>query len=176
VASLLTHPVVPLSIGVALGRRNIPLRALFLGIVLSMLPDADVIAFRLGIPYEHMLGHRGLSHSLAFAAVAAFTGAALPASQGMRFRLFLFFAVATISHGILDAMTTGGEGVGFFIPFDAHRYFLPLRPIPVSPIGVKGFLSPRGWVIFRSELLWVWLPCLATAVMIAIYRRRVTRA
>jgi membrane-bound metal-dependent hydrolase YbcI (DUF457 family) len=36
--------------------------------ILAMLPDLDVIGFRLGIPYEHMLGHRGFTHSLLFAA------------------------------------------------------------------------------------------------------------
>ena len=32
--------------------------------ILSMLPDLDVIAFRLGIPYAAPFGHRGASHSL----------------------------------------------------------------------------------------------------------------
>ncbi len=43
--------------------------ALVLG-VLAVLPDIDVVAFRLGIPYEHSLGHRGFTHSLAFAVLA----------------------------------------------------------------------------------------------------------
>ena len=30
-------------------------------------PDLDVVGFWLGIPYAHPLGHRGLSHSIAFA-------------------------------------------------------------------------------------------------------------
>jgi inner membrane protein len=175
-ASLVTHPIIPFSIGVAFGRKNIPLRALFLGMILSMLPDADVIAFRFGIPYEHMLGHRGISHSLLFAGGIALLCTALPSFRGMRLRLFAFFAFATASHGFLDAMTTGGKGVGFFIPFEAERYFLPLRPILVSPLSVKGFFTERGWAIFKSELLWIWLPCAATALAIFIFRRREVRA
>lgn len=175
-ASLITHPIVPFSLGVALGRRNIPLRALFLGMMLSMLPDADVVAFRFGIPYDHMLGHRGFSHSLLFAGGIALLCAGLPLFRGMRFRLFLFFAFATASHGVLDAMTTGGKGVGFFIPFEPERYFLPLRPILVSPLSVKGFFNERGWAVFKSELLWVWLPCAVAALAIFIFRRREARA
>jgi inner membrane protein len=32
------------------------------------LPDADVAGFRFGIKYEDMWGHRGMTHSLLFAA------------------------------------------------------------------------------------------------------------
>lgn len=174
-ASLVTHPIVPFSIGVALGRKNIPLRALFLGMILSMVPDADVVAFRFGIPYEHMLGHRGLSHSIMFATGVALLCAMLPVFRDMRVRLFFFFTVAMASHGFLDAMTSGGKGVGFFVPFDPTRYFLPLRPILVSPLSVKGFFTERGWAIFKSELLWVWLPCALAGLAIFIFRRRRVR-
>jgi inner membrane protein len=59
------------------------------------------------------------------------------------------------SHGLLDAMTTGGLGVAFFAPFSAERYFFPWRPILVSPIGIERFLSPRGAAVLMSELQWV---------------------
>jgi inner membrane protein len=73
-------------------------------------------------------------------------------------RLLLFLFLATASHGVLDAMTTGGLGVAFFAPFDAGRYFLPWRPIEVSPLGVGRFLGARGVRVLASEALWVWLP------------------
>jgi inner membrane protein len=38
-------------------------------VTLAVLPDLDVLGFHAGIPYEHPLGHRGLSHSLLFALV-----------------------------------------------------------------------------------------------------------
>lgn len=175
-ASLITHPIVPFSLGVALGRRLIPLRILFLGMLFSMLPDADVVAFKFGIPYEHMLGHRGISHSILFAIALAGLTAILPAFREMRFRIFVFLFIATVSHGVLDAMTTGGRGVGFFIPFTDERYFLSWRPIQVSPLSVKGFLTERGWSIFKSELTAVWFPCAATALAIFILRLRAGRA
>jgi inner membrane protein len=53
--------------------------------------------------------------------------------------LVIFFS--TISHGILDAITTGGRGVGFFIPFDNTRYFLPFKGIKVSPSSPGDILS-----------------------------------
>src|SRR3954470_5258184 len=38
---------------------------------LSLLPDADVFGFRLGVHYEDPWGHRGATHSFAFALVVA---------------------------------------------------------------------------------------------------------
>src|SRR4051812_20335961 len=38
---------------------------------LALLPDVDVLAFSLGIPYRSRFGHRGFTHSLAFALLAA---------------------------------------------------------------------------------------------------------
>jgi inner membrane protein len=37
--------------------------------VAAGLPDIDVIAFSLGIPYHAPFGHRGALHSIAFAAL-----------------------------------------------------------------------------------------------------------
>ena len=79
--------------------------------------------------------------------------------------VWAFFFLATASHGFLDAMTDGGLGVAFFSPFDDTRYFLPLTPIRVSPIGISRFFTARGFAVIRSELLWIWLP---TALLIAV--------
>lgn len=133
-----------------------------------MLPDLDVIAFAFGIPYSAMLGHRGLSHSILFALMlsALVTGLGFRGQRwtGMRIRIWVFLFAATVSHGILDAFTNGGLGIAFFAPFDATRYFFPIRPIEVSPI-VHGFLSERGVRVIKSEMLWVWLPALAVAAI-----------
>jgi inner membrane protein len=139
-----------------------------LTILCAMLPDADVVAFDFGLEYGHMLGHRGLSHSLAFAALI---GAAVAwalgrgAHRGMRRVLFLHFFLATASHGLLDAFVNDGLGVAFFAPFSGERYFFPWRPLEVAPIGGHGFFTAsnvRGglrWLeVLWSEVLWVWIP------------------
>jgi inner membrane protein len=86
--------------------------------------------------------------------------------------LWLYFFLATASHGFLDAMTDGGLGVAFFAPFDNHRYFLPWTPIRVSPIGIGRFFTDRGFVVLQSELLWIWLPAALLAVSAWLFRRR----
>jgi inner membrane protein len=89
-----------------------------------------------------------------------------------RFSLWMYFFLATASHGLLDAMTDGGLGVAFFAPFDNRRFFLPWRPIRVSPIGVTRFFSARGLAVIQTELLWIWLPAGLLAVSVWIMRRR----
>jgi inner membrane protein len=162
VASVLSHPAVVLALGPLFEPLGVPPRVWLLGAACAVVPDADVIGFAAGIPYGHALGHRGLTHSLAFAAaLAALLVATLfpePAWRGARGAVFAFLFLCTASHGLLDAMTNGGLGVGFFLPFQGGRFFLPWRPIEVSPIGTARFFGRRGIEVLRSELLWIWLP------------------
>jgi inner membrane protein len=130
--------------------------------VLAVLPDIDVVAFRLGIPYEHSLGHRGFTHSLAFAVLAGVGAACLfPRPRVFSrsgWQLAALFSIAAASHGVLDAFTDAGLGVGFFVPFESTRYFFPWRPLLTSPIGVDAFFDGPVLRILANELVWVWLP------------------
>jgi inner membrane protein len=196
VASAITHAVAAAAIGAALlppahGRR----RALAAGAAASVLPDADVVAFALGIPYEHLLGHRGLTHSLLFAAALAAAAtwlgmAARPAWLGAwaegasrgpldagraarwraHLRVFTFLLLAAASHGVLDAMTDGGLGVAFFAPLSGERYFFPWRPIAVSPISISAFFGRSGLEVLASEVRVVWAPAALVAAAAALVR------
>jgi inner membrane protein len=149
---------------------------IFLGVACSVLPDLDVVSFRFGVPYGHLLGHRGLSHSIAFAVflstcLAWLLPLQVQPTQASRLMIFGFLLLSTLSHGILDAMTSGGLGVAFFAPIDNTRYFFAWRPIRVSPISVSGFFSERGVQVLQSELRWVWLPAASLALLLIFLRR-----
>jgi len=79
--------------------------------------------------------------------------------------------MSIISHGILDAMTSGGKGVGFFIPFDNERFFFPFRKIKVSPIGVEKFFSEWGIKVILSDLKCILIPCLVIIFSISLFLR-----
>ena len=127
-------------------------------ITAAVIPDADVIAFKFGIPYEHPFGHRGFSHSLVFSLLLAifFTKAFF---RNLNFKaslqLILLFFLSGVSHSFLDCMTTGGLGVGWFIPFHNERYFFWFRPIKVSPLSIKAFFTMRGIIIILNEIVWI---------------------
>ena len=141
----------------------------------AALPDLDVIGFSFAVQYGEPLGHRGFSHSLLFAAlvapgVARLAGVRPRYSRDYAFVCSLAF-VAVASHGLLDAATDAGLGVGFFIPFSEHRYFFAWRPILTSPIGMGAFFSPRGLAILANEFVWIMAPALACAALLRLVRR-----
>ncbi len=148
-----------------------------LGILCAILPDADVIGFKFGIAYEDFWGHRGFSHSLVFAIILGIVVTSIFYSKKIASKtgvlLILYFSLCTASHGILDAMTTGGLGIAFFSPFDDTRYFFPWRPIQVSPIGASKFFSVWGIKVLLSELIWIAIPA-GIYILVMRYRNRKT--
>ena len=174
--TIFSHPAGPLALGFGLGKKFIPTRLLLAGVMASILPDFDVVAFSLGIPYEDEFGHRGFSHSFFFAALVALFGACghrwLHCGFGIAF-WFLFFSTA--SHGVLDAFTNGGLGIAFFWPWSNERYFLRYQVIEVSPIGPSQFFSRSGIKVILSELRWVWLPCMLMGLGLAFVFKRLKK-
>ena len=166
--TVMTHAVVGLTAGTLAPFRRRPLLFWLLSAALPMLPDLDVLGLQLGVRFMGMWGHRGISHSFVGAIVIGLIAAALTYRPlGARLMpLACYFAIITASHGVFDALTNGGPGVAFWAPFDNTRYFLPWRPIPVSPLA-RNFFSEWGWHVFRMELLLIWGPC----ALIAMARR-----
>jgi len=177
-ASAFTHAVVGAAVSALAPRpfRGVGLAVLLAGVAAA--PDLDVIGFRYDIPYAHPLGHRGLTHAPSFAlavalllawALARRRGVALTSRAGLGLIAVLFLAVA--SHGVLDALTHGGLGVGFLIPFDSRRDVFPFRPLAASPLSAAEFFSPLGAEILRQEMRWVWLPVATFVALLLAWRR-----
>lgn len=185
-ATPVTHGFVGLAATATVFGFRAPWRIWVLAVLCATIPDVDVVSFRLGIPYGSLYGHRGLLHGLPFAALVSVLAAAAahgrgPGALGRRFlALWGFFFAVAASHGLLDAMTDGGLGVAFFAPVSSERFFLPVRPLVVSPIPISRLLSGGGLTewgrrLVRSELIWVWSP--ATVLLVAAAAiRRVRRA
>ena len=173
-ASLITHPVVPVVAALVAGRAVVSAPLLILGVFFSMLPDVDVIAFRLGVPYGSPFGHRGFSHSIVAALLLA--TAAVPLARALKARppvVFWFLSLSMLSHGILDAFTRNAtNGVALFWPLSSERILFSFRPIEASPISLQRFMSGRGLQVLWSELVWVWAPLLAIGLVGVLIRRK----
>jgi inner membrane protein len=180
--TILTHAVAAGTLARAAGPHRLPAWTVPVAAVCAMLPDADVLAFNLGVSYDSILGHRGLTHSIAAAALLA-TAIVAARSRDLaprdRRALWTILALATLSHGLLDTLTDGGRGVALLAPFESERFFFPWRPIAVSPIGGSFFTAraPDGthrWIgVLASEILWIWVPALLIRAL-AGWRRRAT--
>lgn len=149
-------------------------------VLLSVMADFDVIAFRLGVPYAHTFGHRGFFHSLLFASVAGLFFSMMFYAGKSKFscsyiRLLLVFMLASSLHPLLDMFTNGGLGIGLFIPFSSERLFFPDRPIRVSPIGIRNFFSDWGIRVIISELRLVILPSCIVVFTVFLMRRILIR-
>lgn len=169
-ASLFGHALASIAIGSGFSKTMQNWKFWTLGVFCSVFPDADVISFKFGIPYNAFWGHRGFTHSFLFAFILGLLITLIIfrkdiiSLKGMAY--VLFFTVCTASHSILDAMTDGGLGVAFFSPFDNSRYFFPWRPIKVSPIGASNFFSEWGKRVLVSEFSWIGIPSFLYIVFI----------
>ncbi len=71
-ATVITHAIAAGALS-TIAPRALPRARLALTLaILSAAPDVDVIGFHYGIAYGAQLGHRGFTHSILFAAIAAF--------------------------------------------------------------------------------------------------------
>lgn len=169
--TILTHAVVPIAIGLGLGIGAVSRRLMLAGAAAAIMPDLDVVAFKLGIAYADAFGHRGASHSLAFALLPGLL--ALACARGLRstrLTAFIFVTLSTLSHAVLDMFTNGGLGVAMWWPLSSERLFAPWRVIEVSPIGISRFLTERGLAVLQSEFVWIWLPVLVAGALLASVR------
>jgi inner membrane protein len=168
----LTHALVGVGLAEVFAVHPMPPSFYGLATVLSLVPDLDVLAFRFGIPYGSRFGHRGFSHSLVLASLLSLLVTALVHSYyGVPWCLFGSFCITVVvGHSLLDALTDGGMGIAFFSPFEDRRYFLPWRPVRVSPIGL-GVFSRWGLSALLSEVLWIWLPLGIVVCAVAVTRR-----
>ena len=139
-----------------------PLGAAVVWSAISLLPDVDVVGSRFGIRYEDTWGHRGVTHSIAFAvivALAVYLFGRIGRFRAVKMAITAFVVVA--SHAVLDAFTDGGYGCALLWPFSNERIFAPWTPIPVAPMG-RAFFSMEGLTVAGLELVFS-LPVLAYA-------------
>jgi len=144
-------------------------KALILGLVCSALPDIDVLSeqFGMGVQEEYFfLAHRGITHSISFAIVwALILTVVFHRKESHQLVKWCFYSICTASHGLIDAMTTGGDGIGFFMPFTMEWYRFPFQFIEVSPIGIRKFFGEWGAQVLLSEMKYILIPVLVIYLM-----------
>ena len=171
-ASFFSHPAFPVALLVSKTGNQISKKLFVVSCFLTLLPDADVIAFRFGIPYQSQWGHRGFTHSIAFALIVGLLCTFFSRYfQNKKTTVFWWTFLSLLSHSFFDALTNGGLGVAVFWPITSERFFLPWQVVEVSPIGVRGFLSMRGVQVILSEIVWIWLPCVALSVGFRTFKK-----
>jgi inner membrane protein len=142
-------------------------RVIAVAAICAVVPDLDLIGWPLGVSTFTLFGHRGLSHSIAFAVVLGIVAAMalLPAAPRRdRVVAAVVLILATATHSVLDAMTTySPTGPAFWAPFSNQRYRFSWMPLT----GAGGLQTDFG-----QEALYACLPALVLMVLIEWWRRR----
>ena len=176
--TIITHSVVAASSAWAFSSGKETLKIWVLSIACSLLPDADVMGYHwLYIPSYQFFGHRGFFHSPFFAALLSISIVGIFFRKEVIFskqwwRYVIYFFILGASHGLLDAMTNGGNGIALLSPMTNERYFFPWTPIEVSPLSIKRFFSQRGVTVLTSELVWVWAPLFFIVAFLKIRQKK----
>jgi membrane-bound metal-dependent hydrolase YbcI (DUF457 family) len=159
----LAHALVGGSISVALWPERTPSgfrRALVVGALLGVCPDADYLLSRLRV-----LGwgwHHGFTHSVAFAVVVGAIASWLLGLRGWRGALAC--VLPALSHPLLDYLVTESPGVALWWPVTGRRYKLGIDELSYYHITQA---SEHGLALVKlcvAELL-LFGPILAFAVL-----------
>lgn len=175
--SLLTHSLVGLAAGKVVTMQKMPTKFWLLSAICPILPDVDVLGLFFGIPYDHFFGHRGFFHSIFFALIVSnfIVHSFFREEEKLSKRWFVFilyFFVVTSTHGLFDAFTSGGLGIALLSPFDNTRYFFPVTPITVSPLGFHAFFSGWGLRVIQSEFIYVWSPAILLLIIVQVIKTK----
>jgi len=147
-----------LAVGLAAGRlhagRDGPrLRATAVLTGLALLPDLDGLGLILRPEPGSVWRHRGASHSLVMAVVAALLVTAVVGGLGRsRWRMLATALAVAGSHALLDAFTKGAGGPMLFWPFSTEKVLFPVAFVPASPL-LPRLLTPRGLDVMLRELV-----------------------
>jgi inner membrane protein len=145
-SSVLGHGLVGISVASAIGG-NQPAgkrrKLLLIAALTAIVPDLDILVYIAFGPLG-ITPHRGITHTLLFAAMM---GAALAAISRSYFSLnfrtaFLLFSGVMVSHLLLDYLMGCGPAVPFFWPFADQGYLFPYKVVPTAYYG----LSSKGLI------------------------------
>ena len=173
--TVFAHAAAGIAAASILAPSDTPRRFWVAAAVCGALPDIDSLGRPFGFSgWDNMLGgHRGFTHSLFFAVLAAAAIAAWRVRdarwEGSPLRLWLCLALAVASHGFLDCFTTYGSGVALLAPFSWQRFTAPWHPL--GAIGGRMSIPVRMSTLMGNEVMWVGLPS-SLILLVHLYRRR----
>jgi len=157
--SFFGHAFAGVALGAAFVDEKAPRRTLVLGTLCALAPDLDSFTLFLPLHPGNFLAHRGISHSLLAAVLLAAGMLLLGFKREQRsLRVGVYLLLASISHGLLDACTSGRIGVAFFYPFSVSRWGCYWQPFLDAPLPFWPGLRLPFLGALLGEALWIGVP------------------
>lgn len=157
--------VTQITLGAAIGEavlgRQIGRKAAAYGAFLGLFPDLDVLSAPFVSEYTQLALHRGITHSLAFAAAAAAAagfytayrnkkhqtaGKSTAYARGLRWSILVFLALWT--HALLDTCTVYGTQI--WLPFSSYRAAINIVSI-IDPLYTVPLLTGLLFALILSK-------------------------
>lgn len=172
----LSHAAAGLAIASVLKPAKATSRYWMLAAACAAIPDIDALSLPLRLPPNDLLGHRGITHSVLFAVglSAVVTALWFPRERvgDDRWRIWLAMCLATMSHGLLDALSSYGHGVALLAPMWNQHLCFSSRPLGNIGVGHRGVLS-LSLRVAANEAIWIWMPsALVTSLALLLERHR----
>ena len=170
--SFFGHAVAGIALGAAFADEKTPARTWVLGTFCALAPDLDWFTAFLRLHPGNFLAHRGITHSLLAAVLLAATALWLGVRREERTRrIGVYLLLASLSHGLLDACTSGRIGVAFFYPFSTSRWGCYWQPFLDAPLPFWSGLRMPFLGALLSEMFWIGLPAFLLIAGIRVARR-----
>lgn len=149
----LTHIVIGGCIGQVIAGKTLGRRAILLGIIGQSIPDIDFISGLWMNEAQHILAHRGFTHSILFAVLAvwllAWASKSLFHQHQHRWHVYiLLFAINIFVHVLLD--TCNAYGTALFYPFSDTRFSFHLLFVADPLFSLVPFIAFCGIVLSKS--------------------------
>jgi inner membrane protein len=159
----ITHLALGACTGELLLGKKLGKKALLWGALLQNLPDCDTFVSEFYSADKSFLIHRGITHSLFFAALAGIGLALLIGrihrKEKLPIGLLIFFCYFQISlHDLLD--TCNAYGTGLLEPFSHHRFAINLLYV-ADPLFTISMIVAALWLMFKGHSIparekWAW--------------------
>lgn len=138
---------------------------------LAAAPDLDLLlsAFK---PSGTPFAHRVMTHSLLFSVAAGALVAGLARTRPHRALLGVLSVLALASHGLLDALTRSGSGLGpkLLWPFSQTRVAFGWQPI-LGTESYQEYFTLSAAPVYAQEFM-LHMPLIVAAALILLWRRQ----
>jgi inner membrane protein len=169
--SLFGHAAAGIALGAAFAEEGTPRKTMVLGTLCALAPDLDWFTAFLRLHPGNYLAHRGVTHSLLGAVLLAAAVLLLGFKREQRtLRLATYLLLASLSHGLLDACTSGNIGVAFFYPFSSSRWACDWQPIQDAPLPFWPGLRLPFLGALLGEMLWIGVPAFLLVAETYLFR------
>lgn len=176
----LTHLVIGGCIGQVIAGKTLGRKALLLGIIGQSIPDIDFVSGIWMTESEHILAHRGFTHSITFGVLTtlllAWISKRVFHMYDLKLRMYIaLFAINIMVHILLD--TCNAYGTAFFKPFSDVRFSFHLLfvadPIfSIAPaIAFLWILFSRNNVLVKKRIAILGLCCCGIYISVALFNK-----